>query len=269
MLVVARTMSELVVLDPRDLREMARLQAREPMILSRMGFSPDGSFLVAGTSAGYIHVWDLRRIRARLSEMNLDWDLPPISPWPAATTTEQPVEVELRLDPGSLVEMATYFVNIPDYRRALAVLDEAQACDPGRPDICRGLVSVLTNGPIAIRDLDRALEVLGTAFRRDATNVAYHGDLGMILYRQGRYAEAVASIERAIGAQPDALDRVWLRIFLAMSQHHLGQSRAAQENYDRARSDLADAKLAPLAAEQLPRLWAEADATLHVGHGTP
>ena len=54
-----------------------------------------------------------------------------------------------------------------------------------------------------------------------------------------------------------------------MSKHHLGQSRAAQENYHRARSDLADAKLSPLAAEQLPRLWAEADATLHVGRGTP
>jgi hypothetical protein len=54
-----------------------------------------------------------------------------------------------------------------------------------------------------------------------------------------------------------------------MSKHHLGQSRAAQESYHRARFDLADAKLSPLAAEQLPRLWAEADATLHVGRGTP
>jgi hypothetical protein len=91
----------------------------------------------------------------------------------------------------------------------------------------------------------------------------------MILYRQGRYAEAVASIEQAIGAHPGQVERAFWRIFLAMSQHHLGQSRAAQENYHRARLDFADAKLSPLDAEELPRLWAEADATLQVESGTP
>ncbi len=42
-----------------------------------MSFTPDGTQLV--TVAHYssaIHVWDLRRIRARLKSMNLDWDWP-------------------------------------------------------------------------------------------------------------------------------------------------------------------------------------------------
>jgi tetratricopeptide (TPR) repeat protein len=112
-------------------------------------------------------------------------------------------------------------------------------------------------------------ELVHTALDHDSRDLADCGNLGMILYRQGRYAEAVASLEPAIAGQPDPVDRAWWRIFLAMSQHHLGQSRAAQENYHRARLDLAVAKLSPLANEQLPHLRAEADATLQVGRGTP
>jgi hypothetical protein len=87
----------------------------------------------------------------------------------------------------------------------------------------------------------------------------------MVLYRQARYIEAVESLERAIGQHPGAADRARWRIFLAMSQDHLGQSRAAQENYNRARSDLAEAKPSPSAAEEFARLWAEANARVPVG----
>jgi Tfp pilus assembly protein PilF len=264
-LAVQRTMTEVLLLDPRDLHELARLQSREPTILATMRFSPDGSLLVVGTSAGYLHVWDLRRIRARLAEMNLDWDTAPFSPSPAATTTEQPLEVEIRLDPASLVERASYDLEIQDYRRARTHLEEALASDPDRPAVRRGLVSVLTNGPIAIRDLGRASELLRTAPHRDATNLAFQGDLGMILYRLGRYSEAVATLEPAIGAHPDASDRARWGIFLAMSQHHLGQSRAAQESYHRAGSDLAAARVSPAAIEEFHQLWSEADATFHIG----
>jgi hypothetical protein len=37
----------------------------------------------------------------------------------------------------------------------------------------------------------------------------------------------------------------------------------------RAQSDFADAKLSPPTAAEFARLWAEADATLHVERGTP
>jgi tetratricopeptide (TPR) repeat protein len=177
--------------------------------------------------------------------------------------------VEPRLDLSSLVVRVNSYLVIQDYRRAVADLEEALARDPDRPEVGRRLVSVLTHGPIAIRDLGRASERVQTALDHDARNLADRGDLGMILYRQGRSAEAVASIEQAIGTHPNPLDRAWWRIFLAMSQHHLGQSRAAQENDRRARSDLADAKLSPPAAEEFARLWSEADATLHLERGTP
>jgi WD40 repeat protein len=272
MLVVARTMTELLVLDPRDLRELARLQSREPMILSTLRFSPDGSLLVAGTNAGYIYLWDLQHIRARLKGMHLDWDLPAFSTAPSALSTGHLLDVEVRLDPDSLVERAFYSINVWDYRRALADFDESLARDPNQPNqprICRAMAGILTNGPIALRNLGRAAELLRAAQRRDPTNLAYGGDLGMIRYRQGRYQEAVAALELAIGGHTDPMDQARWRIFLAMSQHHLGQSRAAQESYHRARSELADVKLSPPAAEEFTRLRAEADATLHVEGGTP
>jgi tetratricopeptide (TPR) repeat protein len=269
MLVVERTMTELLLLDPRDLHELARLQSREPMLLTKLRFSPDGGSLVAGTNSGSIHVWDLRRIRSRLAEMNLDWDLAPLAPPPGGSTAAPPLEVELRLDPSSLVERANYYLEAQDYRRAVADFEEALARDPDRPDVRRGLVSILTNGPIALRNLDRAEVLVRAALRRDAANPADRGHLGMILYRQGRYAEAIASLEPAIAGHSDAVDRARWRIFLAMSQHRLDQARAAQENSQRARSELAEAKPAPATAEEFARLWSEADATLHMKRGMP
>src|SRR5262249_20434056 len=142
MLVMERTMTELLLLDPHDSRELARLQSREPTILHGERFSPDGGLLAAGTTAGYLHVWDLRQIRARLKDMHLDWDLPAFGPPPSASSGHC-LDVDLRLDFGSLVERAKYFLDIQDYRRAVADFEEALAHDPNRPDVCRRLASVL------------------------------------------------------------------------------------------------------------------------------
>jgi tetratricopeptide (TPR) repeat protein len=269
MLIVLRTMTEALLLDPRDLREQARLQTREPMIMSDLRLGPDGSSLVAGTAAGYFYVWNLRQIRVLLKEMHLDWDLPAFGPPPSASSAGHPIDVELRLDLSSLVERANYFLEIQDYRRALADFEEVLAREPDRTEVRRGLVSVLTNGPMAVRDLGRASELVRTALRHDPANLADHGDLGMILYRQGRYPEAVASLEPAVRAHTGSVERARWRIFLAMSQHRLGQSRAAQESYRRARSNLVNAKLSASAAEEFARLWSEAEANLHIATDAP
>ena len=133
MLVVARTMTELLLLDPRDLHELARLQPPESTIETHLRFSPDGGFLLAGTTSGFIHVWDLRRIRARLEDLGLDWDLPPLGPPPGVSASEPPLDVEVRLDPTSLIQRANDSLEHNDYRRAVADFEEALAGDPGQP----------------------------------------------------------------------------------------------------------------------------------------
>src|SRR5206468_10109314 len=123
------------------------LQTREPMMRSRFRFSPDGSLLVAGTPAGYFHVWDLRQIRARLKDMNLDWDLPAFGLASSRLSSGHPLEEDLSLDSGSLIEKANYLLEIQDYRRALADFEEALARDANQPKVCQRLASIFTNGP--------------------------------------------------------------------------------------------------------------------------
>jgi WD40 repeat protein len=78
-------------------REVARPVAPEESRLFPQCFSPDGAelYLLGGESRA-IHVWDLRAVRRRLKEMDLDWaqpDYPPagaVAPEPPRVTVEHP-----------------------------------------------------------------------------------------------------------------------------------------------------------------------------------
>ena len=60
------------------------------------GFSPDGTRLVVASKyAGAIHIWDLRAIRTRLKEMNLDWDWPEFPPAPTEDLAAEPATIEV------------------------------------------------------------------------------------------------------------------------------------------------------------------------------
>jgi serine/threonine protein kinase/WD40 repeat protein len=81
LLAVCCTMTDIALLDPNDLHELARLQAPEPLLLECPRFSPDGSRLAVGMGkAGAVGVWDLRLIWQELAEMGLDRGLPPLAP---------------------------------------------------------------------------------------------------------------------------------------------------------------------------------------------
>jgi tetratricopeptide (TPR) repeat protein len=57
-------------------------------------FTPDGAQLVATTHDSYsAHVWDLRRIRAGLKEVDLDWDAPDYPPAPPVHAPLRPFQV--------------------------------------------------------------------------------------------------------------------------------------------------------------------------------
>jgi tetratricopeptide (TPR) repeat protein len=62
-------------------RTIARLEDPHGDRATWQGFTPDGTRLVvASRFASAVHVWDLRAIRTRLQEMNLDWDWPEFPP---------------------------------------------------------------------------------------------------------------------------------------------------------------------------------------------
>ncbi len=77
-------------------RTVAKLEDPFGDRASWQGFTPDGTGLVVVAKyASAIHVWDLRAIRARLKEMNLDWDWPEFPPAPSGQPALAPVKVEV------------------------------------------------------------------------------------------------------------------------------------------------------------------------------
>jgi hypothetical protein len=73
--------AEIHLVDASTFRMVAKLEDPHGDQPVWLGFTPDGTKLVVVTSyATAIHIWDLRAIRARLKEMNLDWDWPEFPP---------------------------------------------------------------------------------------------------------------------------------------------------------------------------------------------
>src|SRR5262249_4130908 len=70
-----------------------------------LGFTPDGTRLVVVAKyASTIHLWDLRAIRTRLKDMNLDWDWPEFPPAPTGKPAASPLTIEVL--PGDLAHPA-------------------------------------------------------------------------------------------------------------------------------------------------------------------
>jgi WD40 repeat protein len=75
LLAVTHTMSEVRLMDPETLDEIATLTAPEPGIIVVIDFSPDGRHLAVSVS-NTVHLWDLQALRRGLRAIGLDWDLP-------------------------------------------------------------------------------------------------------------------------------------------------------------------------------------------------
>ncbi len=91
------SMSGFELVDSSSGAVRARLECPADNLLAMpSAFSPDGVYFAAGTEAGIVYVWDLRRIRARLRAMGLDWDTP--AP-PPAPPHRPPLKVEIANSP--------------------------------------------------------------------------------------------------------------------------------------------------------------------------
>jgi len=72
---VVFTMSDMRLLDPETLEEVATLSAPEPGSLAGGAFSPDGTTL-ATSATETVQLWDLQRLHRGLRAIGLDWDAP-------------------------------------------------------------------------------------------------------------------------------------------------------------------------------------------------
>ena len=64
---------------------MATLEAPDANVLASLRFSPDGTILAGLERCREVQIWDLRKLRAQLRAMNLDWDLPEFPSPPPVT----------------------------------------------------------------------------------------------------------------------------------------------------------------------------------------
>jgi WD40 repeat protein len=91
--VTRRQNREIQLLDAATLRELARLVPADPQPITHLAFSADGRRLAAACTTHVGQVWDLSRIRARLRDVNLDWDHPAYPEAPASDEAEWRVQV--------------------------------------------------------------------------------------------------------------------------------------------------------------------------------
>jgi eukaryotic-like serine/threonine-protein kinase len=68
------------LVDARSGEELAILPAPDLPKVDRLCFSSDGGRLACAVEKAGVQLWDLRRIRAELADMGLDWDLPALPP---------------------------------------------------------------------------------------------------------------------------------------------------------------------------------------------
>jgi WD40 repeat protein len=72
---VTITQEVLALLDVTSFVEIARFASPDPGLIIGLQFTPNGAWLIVNSSFA-VHLWDLRRLRAELGDLGLDWDLP-------------------------------------------------------------------------------------------------------------------------------------------------------------------------------------------------
>jgi WD40 repeat protein len=251
-------------------RTLARFESPDQCASQWTTFSPDGSRLVVSTNDGpAVHVWDLRRIRHRLARMGLDWDAPPYPDTdPAAETSRAFSNTVLDLGPfkpemQSLLAQARQLEQSGDVGGALDRLRQAVRVSPNHATAHNNLAWLLVTAPEAHRNLDEALEHARRAVELEPGEQVSLNTLGVILYRTGRFAEAIETLEKSLAAGKGQLAAFDL-FFLAMAHHRLGHVDQARARFDEAKNWMETHRktLSPGHLKELTDFRAEAEAVL-------
>jgi WD40 repeat protein len=216
-LAIADTPHEVKLLDVDTGREYATLSLPASLQLGIMRFSPDGSRLAVLTEGGFLHLWDLQRIRQRLAAMKLDWE-PPLPPQADA---DAPIHVEVDLG------------DLDPVRQSLARYRRALEANPNDANACNEVAWIYVTGPADLRKPEEALRLARNAVRLAPKEHNYLNTLGVAHYRLGQWQEAEAALQDAVKVDSGKAI-AWDMFFLAMCYQRLGQPMKARECFDRA-----------------------------------
>ena len=120
----------------------------------------------------------------------------------------------------------------------------------------------LASDPKTNRDAKAALRLARRAIELMPGEASYFRTLGVLEYRERRYAESIATLARSLEAgrgQDESVDLY----FMAMAHQRLGYPEKARDCYERANRSLEGRKgLSPARASRLSAFRAEAKAAL-------
>jgi tetratricopeptide (TPR) repeat protein len=91
----------------------------------------------------------------------------------------------------------------------------------------------MVTGSAELRNPVRALRLIEEVIRREPNNALYLNTFGVVLYRNGDYKKALATLEKSLAASKGASDAFDL-FFLAMCHAKLGDAVKAKECFDEA-----------------------------------
>jgi tetratricopeptide (TPR) repeat protein len=184
-----------------------------------------------------IHVWDLRLIRAQLAEMGLDWDAPAVVEPSQNESTTVMITIQIEVDKAVFqlylsdegrLEGARRLRQAGEYRKAIDLLRDALKINPLHAELRDELAWLLLTAPAELRNPKEALDLAQKTFAIAKEHINYHNTLGVAYYRNGKFTQAIKSLEESLVNGKGANDGYEL-FFLAMCHHHLGHADEARE----------------------------------------
>jgi hypothetical protein len=219
-------------------REVAMLEDPNLDATDHAVFTPDGTKLIAVNCRKGTSVWDLRLIRPKLKELDLDWEWPEFEPAAIADVARTPLQIQL-LDPDAHYERGVGLAAKGLLDEAAAEFREAIRLAPDHANARNALAQLLnqqawvlaTHAEPKNRDPGRAVKLAQEAVDPAPKEGMFWNTLGVAHYRAGEWKVAIAALTKSMELCKggDSFDCY----FLAMSHWHLDQKEEARKWYDR------------------------------------